>query len=123
MSSVLVLSHAEVLVALPPDECADAMAEVLVAHARGEAQMPLRSMVPFQGAEGFMGLMPAWRGGSQPVFALKLLDNPRAAADGVAWIVIPAANATIVTSTRTRRSIANIHSRYAGHPKISTVRS
>ena len=63
MSSVLVLSHAEVLVALPPDECADAMAEVLVAHARGEAQMPLRSMVPFQGAEGFMGLMPAWRGG------------------------------------------------------------
>src|SRR5436190_8912155 len=59
----------------------------------------------------------------QPVFALKLLDNPRAAADGVACTVIPAANATIVTSTRTRRSIATIRSRYAGHPEISTVRS
>ena len=58
----------------------------------------------------------------QPVFALKLLDNPSAATDGVARVVIPAANATIVTSTRTRRSIANIRSRYAGHPKISTVR-
>src|SRR5436309_318078 len=36
---------------------------------------------------------------------------------------MPPANATTVTSTRTRRSIANIRSRYAGHPEISTVRS
>jgi ornithine cyclodeaminase len=35
--------------------------------------MPLRFMVPFEGAAGFMGLMPAWRGGSDPVFALKSL--------------------------------------------------
>ena len=63
MSSVLVLSHDDVIAALPPEQCADAMAEVLAAHARGEAQMPLRSVVRFQGAAGFMGLMPAWRGG------------------------------------------------------------
>ena len=31
------------------------MAEVLAAHARGEALMPLRSMVKFAGAAGFMG--------------------------------------------------------------------
>jgi ornithine cyclodeaminase/alanine dehydrogenase-like protein (mu-crystallin family) len=35
--------------------------------------MPLRSMVPFDGAAGFMGLMPAWRGGEDPVFSLKSL--------------------------------------------------
>lgn len=73
MSSVLILSHGDVIAALPPEECADAMAAVLAAHARGEAQMPLRSMVPFDGAAGFMGLMPAWRGGEAPMFSLKSL--------------------------------------------------
>ena len=70
---MLILSHDDVRAALPPEECAEAMAEVLAAHARGEALMPLRSMVPFDGAAGFMGLMPAWQGGSEPVFALKSL--------------------------------------------------
>jgi ornithine cyclodeaminase len=70
---VLILSHDDVVAALPPEECAEAMAEVLAAHARGEALMPLRFLVPFEGAAGFMGLMPAWRGGSDPVFALKSL--------------------------------------------------
>ena len=65
MSSVLILSHDDVIAALSPDACADAMAEVLAAHARGEAQMPLRSVVRFEGAAGFMGLMPAWRGGEE----------------------------------------------------------
>lgn len=73
MSSVLILSHDDVIAALPPDACADAMAEVLAAHARGQAQMPLRSVVRFDGAAGFMGLMPAWRGGEEQVFALKTL--------------------------------------------------
>jgi ornithine cyclodeaminase/alanine dehydrogenase-like protein (mu-crystallin family) len=70
---VLILGHDDVLAALSPEDCADAMAQVLAAHARGEAQMPLRAMVPFDGAAGFMGLMPAWRDGSDPVFALKSL--------------------------------------------------
>ncbi len=73
MSAVLILSHDDVIAALPPDACADAMAEVLAAHARREAQMPLRSVVRFEGAAGFMGLMPGWRGGEEPVFALKSL--------------------------------------------------
>jgi ornithine cyclodeaminase len=60
-----------VLNALSPEECADAMAAVLAAHARGEALMPLRSVARFDGAAGFMGLMPAWRGGAEPAFALK----------------------------------------------------
>jgi len=70
---VLILSHDDVRAALAPEDCADAMAAVLAAHARGEALMPLRAMVPFEGAAGFMGLMPAWRGGPDPVFALKSL--------------------------------------------------
>ena len=73
MRPVLILGHDEVIAALAPEACADAMAAVLVAHARGEAQMPLRSMVPFDGAAGFMGLMPAWCGGEDPVFSLKSL--------------------------------------------------
>jgi ornithine cyclodeaminase len=70
---VLILGHDDVLAALSPQDCADAMAEVLAAHARGEARMPLRSMVPFEGAAGFMATMPAWRGGDDPVFSLKSL--------------------------------------------------
>jgi ornithine cyclodeaminase/alanine dehydrogenase-like protein (mu-crystallin family) len=70
---VLILGHDDVLAALSPEECADAMAAVLADHARGEALMPLRSMVPFEGAAGFIATMPAWRGGSDPVFSLKSL--------------------------------------------------
>ena len=70
---MLILNHDEVLAALSPEDCADAMAAVLVARARGEARMPLRSVIPFEGAAGFMATMPAWRGGEDPVFALKSL--------------------------------------------------
>ncbi len=79
-ASVLILGHDDVLAALSPEHCAEAMAEVLAAHARGEAKMPLRSMVPFEGAAGFMATMPAWRGGADPLFSLKSLviapENP-----------------------------------------------
>jgi ornithine cyclodeaminase/alanine dehydrogenase-like protein (mu-crystallin family) len=68
---VLVLSHEEVVAALPPAECAEAMASALAAHSRGEAYMPLRSIMVPPGAAGLMGLMPAWRDGPQPVFSLK----------------------------------------------------
>jgi ornithine cyclodeaminase/alanine dehydrogenase-like protein (mu-crystallin family) len=68
---VLFLSHADVVAALPPAECEEAMAAVLAARARGEAHMPLRSVMAPPGAAGFMGLMPAWRRGPNPVFSLK----------------------------------------------------
>jgi ornithine cyclodeaminase/alanine dehydrogenase-like protein (mu-crystallin family) len=35
--------------------------------------MPLRTMMAPPDAEGFMGLMPAWRGGDHPAFALKAI--------------------------------------------------
>ena len=72
---VLILSHDDVHKALTPEDCADAMASVLAAHARGEAFMPLRSIMAPPGAAGFMGLMPGWRGARAP-------DEPSPAADG-----------------------------------------
>jgi len=59
---VLILSHSDVLAALPPQACADAMAAVLADNARGETYLPLRSIMRPPAASGFMGLMPAWRG-------------------------------------------------------------
>jgi ornithine cyclodeaminase/alanine dehydrogenase-like protein (mu-crystallin family) len=70
---VLILGHDDVIAALTPEGCADAMAEVLVARASGEALMPLRTAVRFEGAAGFMATMPAWRGGEEPLFSLKSL--------------------------------------------------
>jgi len=80
---VLILSHRDVVAALPPRACAESMAAVLAARARGETYMPLRSIMAAPGAAGFMGLMPSWRG-EQPdhgaMFALKAIcvipDNP-----------------------------------------------
>jgi ornithine cyclodeaminase/alanine dehydrogenase-like protein (mu-crystallin family) len=71
---VLVLSHRDVLAALQPQPCADAMAAVLAGHARGETFMQLRSVMMPPDAPGFMGLMPGWsrgRGGGTAAFALK----------------------------------------------------
>ncbi len=73
---MLILGYDEVVAALPQVECAEVMAEVLAAHARGEAVMPLRSIMSPPAANGFMGLMPGWRGahGESPAaFALKAI--------------------------------------------------
>jgi ornithine cyclodeaminase/alanine dehydrogenase-like protein (mu-crystallin family) len=71
---VLVLSHRDVLAALQPQPCAEAMAAVLAGHARGETFMPLRSVMMPPDAPGFMGLMPGWsrgRGDGAGTFSLK----------------------------------------------------
>jgi ornithine cyclodeaminase/alanine dehydrogenase-like protein (mu-crystallin family) len=72
--NVLILSHADVLATLAPAQCAEAIATVLAQQARGEAYMPLRTVMTPPGATGFMGVMPAWRGardGKRATFALK----------------------------------------------------
>src|SRR4051794_24554420 len=67
----LVLGHADVTRALPMEQCIEAMAAVLAAHARGEVHQPLRSVTVPPAASGLMGLMPAHRGGARPLFSLK----------------------------------------------------
>lgn len=71
---VLILSHSDVLAALPAPACADAMAAVLAEHASGRTYLPLRSVMSPPDAAGFMGLMPGWRGpdhAAAATFALK----------------------------------------------------
>ncbi len=76
--SPLILSYQDVVSGLKPGACAQAMAAVLAAHARGEAYMPLRSIMAPPEAPGFMGLMPAYHaaGAGSPgrsVFSLKAI--------------------------------------------------
>jgi ornithine cyclodeaminase len=47
---------------LPMAECVDVMAEALAALARGEAVLPLRSMVWMPDRSGLLGVMPAYLG-------------------------------------------------------------
>jgi ornithine cyclodeaminase/alanine dehydrogenase-like protein (mu-crystallin family) len=115
---VLVLSHRDVLAALRPQPCAEAMAAVLAGHARGETFMPLRSVMMPPGASGFMGLMPGWsRGGGDgtAAFALKAVcimpGNPARGLDAHQGLVtlfdgetgIPTAilDASAITAVRT----------------------
>ncbi len=53
--------------------------------------MPLRSVMMAPAAAGFMGLMPAWRGGGDPVFCLKTVcvmpGNPARGLDAHQGIV------------------------------------
>ena len=71
MSRILVLSEEEVTNLLTMSECIDVMEVALAALARGEVEQPLRSKLMPKQAPGLFGLMPAWRGGDQPVFGLK----------------------------------------------------
>ena len=52
MPEVLMLNGADVRQTLPPAQCAEAMAEVLAARARGDAFMPLRSVMVAPEAPG-----------------------------------------------------------------------
>jgi ornithine cyclodeaminase len=76
---VLVLSHRDILAALQPQACAEAMAAVLAGHARGETFMPLRSVMMPPDAPGFMGLMPGWSRGRDPEPSQ---DDPEPSQDG-----------------------------------------
>jgi ornithine cyclodeaminase/alanine dehydrogenase-like protein (mu-crystallin family) len=67
----LILGHADVTRALPMEQCIEAMAAVLGAHARGAVHQPLRSVTVPPASNGLMGLMPAHRGGERPLFSLK----------------------------------------------------
>jgi ornithine cyclodeaminase/alanine dehydrogenase-like protein (mu-crystallin family) len=69
--SLLVLSEHDVRRLLDMESCIEAMGEVLKALARGELFQPLRSVARPQNGNGFMGLMPAHRGGQRSAYALK----------------------------------------------------
>jgi len=70
---VLVLGEADVRLFLPMAACIAAMADVLTALDRGEALQPLRTILRPEGAPGLMAAMPAWRGGPDAVFGVKIV--------------------------------------------------
>lgn len=69
--NVLILSEHDVDDLLVMDECIEVMEDALSALARGEVHNPLRQAIRAPGAPGLLGLMPAWRGGETPYYALK----------------------------------------------------
>ncbi len=68
---VIVLGESEVTEHLAMGECIEAMGQALGSLARGESNMPLRSVLRGPGSSGMLGLMPAYRGGERPVYSLK----------------------------------------------------
>lgn len=77
---IVILNYEEILALLSMEKCIDLMSEVLAALARDEAHNPLRFVVHPPNTGHFLGLMPAYRGGDNPAYALKEVcifpDNP-----------------------------------------------
>ena len=97
------------------EECIAVMEDALAALARGEVHNPLRQAIRAPGAPGILGLMPAWRGGAQPHYALKEVcvfpGNPKIGLDthvgtvilhsGETGLPLAFMNASAITAIRT----------------------
>jgi len=66
-----VLDEHDVRRLLPMSECIEVMAAALASLARGEVHNPLRFVVRPPGEASLLGMMPAHRGGSEPLWGLK----------------------------------------------------
>jgi ornithine cyclodeaminase/alanine dehydrogenase-like protein (mu-crystallin family) len=100
---------------LPITDCIEAMAQVLAELARDRLHNPLRSVMRPPDAPTLLGLMPAHRGGDDPLYALKAVviapDNPArgldahqgfvALFDGVTGLVRGLVDASAITAIRT----------------------
>ena len=114
--TMLVLGEEDVRATLDMAGCIEAMEAVLAALGRGDVTMPLRTIfrVPDESVLG-LGLMPAHRGGSEPVIALKEvvvapgnsargLDPHQGAVllhDGTTGQLVAVINASPITEIRT----------------------
>ncbi len=81
---MLLLTRHDVEAVLDIPGCAGAMADALAGLAGGRFIQPARRQFVPEGAAARMGLMPAYRGGAQPIFGLKsVMVNPGNAARGL----------------------------------------
>ena len=131
MSTMLVLSHADVERLLPMAECIDAMEQALADLARGRVHNPLRFVVRPDGASNLLGLMPAHR---DPSWALKEvvvapgnpargLDAHQGAVllhDGETGELLAVMNASAVTAIRTA-AVTAVASRALARENVETV--
>src|SRR4051812_638711 len=112
---MLILNAPEVEQLLDMPGCMAAMEEALVSLARGEFHLPLRPVVRPPGEPHFLGLMPTFRSGERPLYALKTVaifpDNPSRGLDphqgtvtlydGATGEVLAVMNASPITAIRT----------------------
>ena len=70
--SVRIITQGEVEQLLPMSECVEVMREALMTLARGDAVLPLRTMVRLPDRPGLLGLMPAYLG-SPRIMGLKVV--------------------------------------------------
>jgi ornithine cyclodeaminase len=112
---MLILNEHEVVELLDMPGCMAAMEQALVALARGEFHLPLRPKVTPPGERHLLGLMPTFRGGDRPLYALKTVaifpDNPSRGLDphqgtvtlydGTTGQVLAVMNASPITAIRT----------------------
>jgi ornithine cyclodeaminase/alanine dehydrogenase-like protein (mu-crystallin family) len=111
---MLVLNQAEVEQLLDMEGCIAAMEGALATLARGEMDMPLRSVFA-PGDGSLIGLMPAHRSGEDPLYSLKTVcvypENPKRGLDahqgtvtlfdGETGVVRALMNASAITAIRT----------------------
>jgi ornithine cyclodeaminase len=70
--SVRIVTQGDVPALLPMAECVEVMAEALMTLARGNAVLPLRSLVRLPDRPGLLGLMPAYLG-APAIMGLKVV--------------------------------------------------
>lgn len=111
----LVISYVEAKHLLPMRECIDVMTDALSMLARGQAEMPLRTIFRPKDVHGVMAMMPSYRQGDEPLFGLKAIcvfpDNPAIGKDahqggvllfsGTTGELLAMVNASAITEIRT----------------------
>jgi len=147
---MLILNAEEVERLLDMPGCMAAMEEALVALAHGEFHLPLRPVIRPPGEEHFLGLMPTFRSGARPLYALKTVaifpDNPSRGLDphqgtvtlydGTTGEVLAVMNASPITAIRTAavsglatralarddaRLLAMVGAGHQAHPHIAAM--
>jgi ornithine cyclodeaminase len=132
--SLLVLSEHDVRQLLDMESCIEAMTEVLTSLARGELYQPLRSVARPPGSSTLLGLMPSYRGGAAPAYALKEivvapmnpargLDTHMGAVllhDGETGELVAIMNASSITEIRTA-AVSAVATRALARPDAQRV--
>ena len=132
--SVVILNEAEVQRLLPMSECIDVMEQAFSALARGEMAQPLRTTFRPPSVKGVMAMMPAFRGGATPLFALKAIcvfpgnaaigkDAHQGAVilfDGTTGEMRAIADASAITAVRTA-AVSGLATRVLANPDASTL--
>lgn len=132
--TVLVLNQQEVEELLDMEGCIQAMEGALAALARGEVDMPLRTVFRPEAQDTLIGLMPAHRAGESPLYSLKTVcvfpDNPKRGLDahqgtvtlfdGETGEVRALMNASAVTAIRTA-AVSAVATRLLAREDVRTL--